>query len=310
MLTWAPDQGPHPNVASPKFLLAVMTATQIVDSQEGKTLLNLFRKTKIRRTTELTDRRGNAISLRQHCIAKNFNISEQEDVVLNKMETLLPHEDAGDIQWNEAKGWRWTGINHSAPTAWEISTAQWRALLHEDKDETTDLNRKWDTQDTTEKWNQRWTQLCGGGTTLRTKIRFWRKRWLSWLIFQEEERTTSYATGEPLLDVVDKALAEHRSNLAILLLLLTTWRVNWSERNDLQFQDKNRYRGLTTILNEIKEEVDALKNTNNVSDKRADNLVMAERTISHWTNETRRWLAGERVKQPEPIEPSSTPPEN
>ncbi|KAL3679155.1 hypothetical protein R1sor_022111 [Riccia sorocarpa] len=125
-----------------------------------------------------------------------------------------------------------------------------------------------------------------------------RKKWISWLLFDDHERTTSMVTGEPLLVVIDKALQHHKQNPAVILLLLATWRINWSERNDAEFQHKSRYRGINILIREIREEIEAMLHKTHLSDRLQTIWAQAQHTADYWEEQMRRWLAGATKREP------------
>ncbi|KAL3691020.1 hypothetical protein R1sor_004671 [Riccia sorocarpa] len=50
---------------------------------------------------------------------------------------------------------------------------------------------------------------------------------------------------------------------------------------------------------------DTMKNINGNSDKQKQLLAMAELSVTHWTAETKRWLAGALDRRPLPAQPDS-----
>ncbi|KAL3700546.1 hypothetical protein R1sor_018568 [Riccia sorocarpa] len=135
-----------------------------------------------------------------------------------------------------------------------------------------------------------------------------RQKWVSWLLFTDTERQWSQATGEPFMTVIDKALAAHSSNQAPILLILATLRVNWAERNLMQFQGQVTYRGIRVLLNEVEVEITALQEERRLSDDQKQRLDLTSRTTRCWRLETTRWLNGATARnqfQAEEFEPMS-----
>ncbi|KAL3695212.1 hypothetical protein R1sor_009288 [Riccia sorocarpa] len=118
-----------------------------------------------------------------------------------------------------------------------------------------------------------------------------RTAWVSWILFHENERSVSNFGAETFLSVVDRALLLHKDNQAPLLLLLTTLRTKWTERNLCQFEGKLNFRGVNPVLNEINEEIQASRLTTEVSPRRQDQMRRATQTVEYWKTETIRWLA-------------------
>ncbi|KAL3675823.1 hypothetical protein R1sor_025771 [Riccia sorocarpa] len=83
-----------------------------------------------------------------------------------------------------------------------------------------------------------------------------RNLWVSWLLTDEDERTTNNSGGEPLLPLIDRALRMHRHNPAPLILMLATLRANWAERNDAQFNQKINFRGVQPIFRETDNDIE------------------------------------------------------
>ncbi|KAL3679254.1 hypothetical protein R1sor_022210 [Riccia sorocarpa] len=147
-LTWRPNEGPHSEDATPTFVCSILTSTQTVEESETQGLRNLFRKARIKNTADLRNANGERLSLQSYCQQGNIPIDVDLDPVLDKLETLLPAEDAAQIQWQEAKGWKCETIKHTVEKTWKLSTKQWRNLIQIKIDDSKELNRKWERVDT------------------------------------------------------------------------------------------------------------------------------------------------------------------
>ncbi|KAL3702106.1 hypothetical protein R1sor_020128 [Riccia sorocarpa] len=352
-LSWTPEGGSYPRQASLRFIHNLLLQTDTVDKEEGSALLALFKKAKIHNTMQIVDADGQRTTLTNFCQLNQVLITAASQTGLDKFETLLPYEDAADIQWHNAQGWRWEGMQTPAKGPWSLSTSQWRKLVHKHHDDTKNLNTRWELNDKAECWRQRWVNLWTGGATNRTKIRFWRfmrkgyftnskalswgldsgickrcdmeiesfchaiwtcprilerQKWVSWLLFDEAERATSVHTGESVIRVVDKVLQCHIQSQAQILLLLTTWRTNWAERNQAQFQGEKTYRGIRVFRNEVQHEIEALLRAQRLSEKQSDKLHLAEQTTAYWQIETTRWFHGAAKRNPQatPTTPNAT----
>ncbi|KAL3696899.1 hypothetical protein R1sor_010975 [Riccia sorocarpa] len=302
-LGWNPDNGHFPITTTPTFAINLLQMTDTADAEEINALKVVFRKTKIFSFADLQDNESRPSTIHHYCNTKGILITLQAEITAtNKIEAILPIFEAGPIQWHQAAGWFWRGLQGDVKSPWKLSTHQWRHLLYTRKDEEDHLNMRWDCHQPTLTWKKRWALLWGGTTNRRTKVRVWRhlrrgyftnskardwnvgsglccrchiehetlqhtfwtcprlierQRWLSWLLFPDAERTTSNATGEPLISIIDRTLEFHIVNPAPLLLLLTIWRTNWSERNDLQFNETTKFKALSQILKETEDELNA-----------------------------------------------------
>ncbi|KAL3683713.1 hypothetical protein R1sor_001735 [Riccia sorocarpa] len=127
-----------------------------------------------------------------------------------------------------------------------------------------------------------------------------RTAWVCWILFHDAERSVSNLGAEDFITVVDRALILHKENQAPLLLLLTTLRTNWAERNLNQFENKLNFRGVTPVLHEIDKEVRAIKLTSGASQQRQNHLKRKRQTVIYWQNETARWLTGAQTRNPQP----------
>ncbi|KAL3679653.1 hypothetical protein R1sor_022609 [Riccia sorocarpa] len=123
-----------------------------------------------------------------------------------------------------------------------------------------------------------------------------RQRWISWLMFQEQERQTSTWEGEKLFTVADKALQQHLFNLAPLTLLSNVLRINWAERNDSQFNGRNSYMGIQHALLESKLKILAMRYARHQTDEHKLILQNSMATILFWEDETLRWMKGETTR--------------
>ncbi|KAL3686789.1 hypothetical protein R1sor_013098 [Riccia sorocarpa] len=94
--------------------------SETVDEEEGRALLSLFPKARIPNTDRLLDLHCNITSLRNSCTTQGISISQQDDTALNKLEALLPHDQTDNISWNQAQGWRSSGIKETSKGAWNL----------------------------------------------------------------------------------------------------------------------------------------------------------------------------------------------
>ncbi|KAL3684995.1 hypothetical protein R1sor_003017 [Riccia sorocarpa] len=127
-----------------------------------------------------------------------------------------------------------------------------------------------------------------------------RSKWISWLLTEDQDRTTSNAGGEHCIDLIDRALRQHRLNQAPLLLILTTLRTNWAERNEAQFKQRIAFRGVQPVLNETRIEIEALNTIRNLSQARTNANERAKQTMEYLKEETKRWLAGAQMRNAQP----------
>ncbi|KAL3684263.1 hypothetical protein R1sor_002285 [Riccia sorocarpa] len=63
--------------------------------------------------------------------------------------------------------------------------------------------------------------------------------------------------GEKLITLIDKALQPEKSNQA-MILMLNAMRTNWAERNDAQFNSKLNYRDIGPILQDTRNDIEAM----------------------------------------------------
>ncbi|KAL3691751.1 hypothetical protein R1sor_005402 [Riccia sorocarpa] len=126
-----------------------------------------------------------------------------------------------------------------------------------------------------------------------------RTAWVCWILFHDAERSVSNLGAEDFITVVDRALILHKENQVPLLLLLTTLRTNWAERNLNQFENKLNFRGVTPVLHEIDKEVRAIKLTSGASQQQQNHLKRTRQTVIYWQNETARWLTGAQTRNPQ-----------
>ncbi|KAL3697151.1 hypothetical protein R1sor_011227 [Riccia sorocarpa] len=173
-LTWRPNEGAHPTSATPTFVCSILSVTQTFDEQETKQLQQLFRKAKKTNTDQLKGPNGEVMTLTDYCRITHVPIPLEADPVLDKLETLLPMRGSTEMQWQKTAGWKWTEIDHTLEKTWTLTTKQWRTLIHVQTDDSTELNWRWEVNDTPEEWKARWTNLWKGGATDPTKLRFWR----------------------------------------------------------------------------------------------------------------------------------------
>ncbi|KAL3700896.1 hypothetical protein R1sor_018918 [Riccia sorocarpa] len=127
-----------------------------------------------------------------------------------------------------------------------------------------------------------------------------RTKWISWLTIEGSNRTVSNDGGEPLINIVDRALQAHSTNQALLILLLATLCANWGERNKAQFKQTIHFRGIQPILEETCQEIQALKKQKKQSKEKEEQIRTAEHNANYWRNETSRWLAGVAARNPIP----------
>ncbi|KAL3680623.1 hypothetical protein R1sor_023579 [Riccia sorocarpa] len=292
-----------------------MTGT--LDAHEPRLLRQTFRDAKITKFSQLCTPAGEIITVEQYCQNLQLQLNDDQIIVLNKLQAVLPAQQMEAIDWSTATGWTWENDTKGKTSTWNLTTRQWRQLLYKVKDETAALNEKWETHNRAATWTRRWTNLWEGNTTFRTKARMWRflrkgfftnskaRDWGSVLASApDSDRTTSYVTGESAIKVAEKALQLHNANPAALLQLLTIWRINWSERNGAQFNNTDSYRGLFQILDEVKQEISALAARQGLSDKLMDKFQLAHSTLLHWSSETKRWLQGITIRTPMPTLPT------
>ncbi|KAL3676423.1 hypothetical protein R1sor_026371 [Riccia sorocarpa] len=123
----------------------------------------------------------------------------------------------------------------------------------------------------------------------------------TWLFFDDHERSTSRAAGEPLLKIFDKKLEKHNTNLAYIILFTAVLRTNWAERNSIQFENKTKYQGLNQITAEVTDEIMALRDKTDITDKEEQMFTEAMRYSPHWEHQTTRWLGEETSRQQLPL---------
>ncbi|KAL3693266.1 hypothetical protein R1sor_006917 [Riccia sorocarpa] len=74
------------------------------------------------------------------------------------------------------------------------------------------------------------------------------------------------------------------------------------ERNKMQFQQINHYKGLNQILQETEEEIEALIHRQGLTEKHREHFMEARRSTAKWKSQTRRWLSGDTSKHHNQIE--------
>ncbi|KAL3678690.1 hypothetical protein R1sor_021646 [Riccia sorocarpa] len=300
-----PGQRQLPADTTPRMATAILESTDTLEQHESQVLLKIFRAAKITKLGQLVSEAGEPISLQQYCQHKAIQLSHGQITVTDKLQAVLPVNQMDNSKWTEAPGWSWENTNSGNKTPWELSTCctttlrTTRSSTEDGKysNDNTKLHGPADGR-TSGKGPQPLELRCGIELeTLTHEI--WtcpvileRQKWALWILFQDAERTTSQLTGEHIITTMDKALLHHKENPAALLLILTMWRCNWSERNDAQFNSKNTYRGLFQILDEVQREIHALTSRTGNSDRITEALQTAETTIQYWHHETTRWLKG------------------
>ncbi|KAL3698666.1 hypothetical protein R1sor_012742 [Riccia sorocarpa] len=278
-------------------------------------------------TTSTHTNEGQRTSISDLYTETGLQLHGAEATAINKLEALLPNDETDNIDWSELIYDR-EDEGQKLNQRWEtLDTEQdwmkrWR-LLWMGSSSTGAKTRFWRflrkgyfTNHKAYDWNLD-TGLClrcdMEKETLAHAI--WdcprnleRKRWLSWLFFEEHQRTTSNITGETLIKLIDKSLQEHKANQAFFILLLTTWRTTWTERNAQQFEQTTKYMGVQQILAEAQQELYAFDNATRLSPAQEERLHTAIDTIEHWKSETSRWLLGCTTKIPRPPPSTNTIP--
>ncbi|KAL3684857.1 hypothetical protein R1sor_002879 [Riccia sorocarpa] len=108
------------------------------------------------------------------------------------------------------------------------------------KENTQELNQKWETQDTTAVWSKRWTALWKGSTVNRTKVRFW--RYLRKGFFTNSKvRTWGLDTGICSREEIEAML--HKTHLSDRLQ--TIWAQAWHTADYWEEQTRRWLAGAT-----------------------------------------------------------------
>ncbi|KAL3679870.1 hypothetical protein R1sor_022826 [Riccia sorocarpa] len=173
-LTLQPDRGPYPENATPRLVLNILQSTDTADLHEINELQTLLRKLNLKQFSELSKAPGQVYTLHELATAKGISISDSLDIAMNKMQTLFSANETAPITWAEAMGWKWAEGPTTTGPPWKLTSAQWRHLLYNCKDENAKINDKWEAQDNNQTWKSRWSQLWSGAATSRAKTRFWR----------------------------------------------------------------------------------------------------------------------------------------
>ncbi|KAL3683592.1 hypothetical protein R1sor_001614 [Riccia sorocarpa] len=319
-----------------KLLLHVLSKpfwTLRARSSRQKFLLALCRKVRITTTTQLHDDQGQHMSIHQFCERNEVQVTHQQQITIDKVDTLMPPAKRENITWDQAAGWTWPDKVQTEGLPWKLTSKQWKRLIYSTKDDCNDLNQRWDRTDSRHKWTTRWKGLWEGDATFRMKIRCWRfmrkgcltnaklrdwgldhgicrrcdiepetviqaiwqcprllerQRWVSRLFFKESERTTSQATGEQLWTALDKALDKNKDNPAYIILIIMMFRTNWLEGNKLQFEVVRKYLGISQILSEMTQEINALVGDRFTSEKREIQLKEAAELVSYSSDQSKR----------------------
>ncbi|KAL3680699.1 hypothetical protein R1sor_023655 [Riccia sorocarpa] len=172
--TWNPDNGDFPADVTPMLAIAILDQTGTNDTNDKKNIITVCRKLKIQNFKQLRRADGTYDSLTQCCLIKGITLSVQQQVTLNKIETILPPHQMTGAEWHESRCWRWDPNITGKPYCWGLSTRQWRTLLYTVKEDNQDLNSRWDLSNADNNWTSRWIKLWSGSTTFRKIIRCWR----------------------------------------------------------------------------------------------------------------------------------------
>ncbi|KAL3702019.1 hypothetical protein R1sor_020041 [Riccia sorocarpa] len=77
-LAWSPEDGTHPRPATPRFILALLMATETIDEEEGRALKLLYSAARITNTSQLQNQIGRTKSKGSTCPEEGKGREERE----------------------------------------------------------------------------------------------------------------------------------------------------------------------------------------------------------------------------------------
>ncbi|KAL3700949.1 hypothetical protein R1sor_018971 [Riccia sorocarpa] len=286
-LAWRPDEGPHPTSASPLFITNTFQTTQTADVQEARSISHLCRKAKVSNLNQFHDNAGDNISIVDFCNTRAITLTETQTIAVSKMETVFPPDEKQEMEWHRANGWVWPDRLRGSDSSPKSERGGF-------------FVRVFFTNAKAKDWGLD-SRVCGRCQMEIESVprALWycprtleRQRWISWIFFEDQEKTTSQAAGENLMRIFDRALGEQSRSPAHLLLLTTVIRANWEERNAKQFDHSTKYKGIHQILSELIQEIRAITSEAAITSRKQEQLKEGRALASYWIQQTGRWLIG------------------
>ncbi|KAL3693507.1 hypothetical protein R1sor_007158 [Riccia sorocarpa] len=128
--------------ATPIFAAVVLSHTGTTDAEEIKELRSILKKTRIANLNDICDAVWRHITTQDYCTQKQLDMTQQQIIVTDKMDTILPPGERTQMLWQDAQGWTWPTKATSNGSIWSLTTKQWKQIIYNPKDITAEMNRR------------------------------------------------------------------------------------------------------------------------------------------------------------------------